>query len=173
MFGSKSKTKGPETKQPVAEPTSAPVAVAPKPAPAPVAAPQAVCKNYLSAGTVVEGNIISHEDLTLDGKVKGDVKTSARLILGKDSVVEGNILASEAEVAGRITGTVESKGLLAIKSTCRIEGDIITKSLNVESGSSFNGRCKVGGEPDQESAKAAVANRLKQSAATPAAAGSN
>ncbi|MCA9054308.1 MAG: polymer-forming cytoskeletal protein, partial [Planctomycetaceae bacterium] len=65
----------------------------------------------------------------------------------------------------RITGTVESKGLLAIKSTCRIEGDIITKSLNVESGSSFNGRCKVGGDHDPEAARSLVANRLKQSAA--------
>ncbi|MCA9056393.1 MAG: polymer-forming cytoskeletal protein, partial [Planctomycetaceae bacterium] len=50
-------------------------------------------QNFISAGTIIEGNIISHEDLRLEGKVKGDIKTSARLWLGKDSVVEGNILA--------------------------------------------------------------------------------
>lgn len=161
MFGNKSK--------PEPAPVEAPAADAPRPLPVSAPEPmQSQLKNYISAGTVIEGNIISHEDLRLDGKVKGDVKTSARLWLGKDSVVEGNILAAEAEVAGRITGTVESKGLLAIKSTCRIEGDIATKSLNVESGSSFNGRCKVGGEPDAESAKVAVANRLKQVAPAPA-----
>lgn len=127
-------------------------------------------QNYISAGTIIEGNIISHEDLRLDGKVKGDIKTSARLWLGKESVVEGNILAAEADVAGRITGTVESKGLLAIKSTCRIEGDIVTKSLNVESGSSFNGRCKVGGEAEPDAARSVVANRLKEAASRPVAA---
>lgn len=131
----------------------------------PAADAEQAAQNYISAGTIVEGNIISHEDLRLDGKVKGDIKTSARLWLGRESVVEGNILAAEADVAGRITGTVESKGLLAIKSTCRIEGDIITKSLNVESGSSFNGRCKVGGEPEPDAARSVVANRLKQAAA--------
>ncbi len=108
-------------------------------------------RNYISAGTVVEGNIISQEDLHLDGTVKGDIKTTGQLILGKESNVEGNILASEAEVAGRITGTVESKGSLTIRATCKIFGDIVTKSLNVESGSSFNGRCKVGGETDAKS----------------------
>jgi cytoskeletal protein CcmA (bactofilin family) len=147
----------------------APVVTAPAPAPIPepvrAAAPEMV--NYISAGTVIEGNMISHEDLRVDGRVKGDIKTSGRLWLGAKSVVEGNILAAEADVAGRITGTVESKGLLAIKSTCQIEGDIITKSLNVESGSSFNGRCKVGGDAEPEAARSVVANRIRQVAASP------
>lgn len=160
-----------KSEAPKAAPQAGPVAAPPAPRHhEPVEAAQ---QNYISAGTIVEGNIISHEDLKLDGKVKGDIKTSARLWLGKDSVVEGNILAAEADVAGRITGTVESKGLLAIKSTCRIEGDIITKSLNVESGSSFNGRCKVGGEAEPDAARSVVANRLKQSAAAPVAVPAN
>ena len=155
----------------VAEPQSA---AKPQPevapaAPKPERAPEPALQNFISAGTIIEGNIISHEDLRMEGKVKGDIKTSARLWLGSESVVEGNILASEADVAGRITGTVESKGLLAIKSTCRIEGDIITKSLHVESGSSFNGRCKVGGDPEPEAARSVVANRLKQASAASAA----
>ncbi len=134
-----------------------------EPAPVPVPTRQ----NYISARTVIEGNIISHEDLTLDGRVKGDIKTSARLCLGPESVIEGNIVAAEAEVAGRITGTVESKGLLAIKSTCRIEGDIITRSLHVESGSSFNGRCKVGGDAEPDGARPAVASRVRSIAPLP------
>jgi cytoskeletal protein CcmA (bactofilin family) len=134
---------------------------APAPAPAPVAhveerAPKAP-KNYISSGTVIEGNIISHEDLRMDGTVKGDIRTTGCLILGKDSNVEGNILAAEAEVAGLITGTVESKGSLTIRATCKIFGDIVTRSLNVESGSSFNGRCKVGGEADERPAARAAA----------------
>jgi cytoskeletal protein CcmA (bactofilin family) len=160
MFGNK--TNAPKGRE-AASAAPAPVAM-----PAPVAveapAPRAP-KNYISAGTVIEGNIVSHEDLRLDGTVKGDIKTTGCLILGKESNVEGNILASEAEVAGLITGTVESKGSLTIRATCKIFGDIITKSLNVESGSSFNGRCKVGGEADGPRAEAA-----RQAPAAPAAA---
>ncbi|MCA9077269.1 MAG: polymer-forming cytoskeletal protein [Planctomycetaceae bacterium] len=107
--------------------------------------------NYISAGTVIEGNIVSSEDLQIDGTVKGDIQTSSKLILGEDSIIEGNIMAEEAEVSGRITGTVQAKGLLAIMKTCVIDGDIVTKSLNVESGSSFNGRCKVGASAERRS----------------------
>lgn len=142
MFG---KDKTPKDSAKGASTDSAKGFTSTKRAPAPRSeATPAPKRNYIAAGTVVEGNIVSHEDLHLDGTVKGDIKTTAKLILGRDSVVEGNIKANEAEVAGRITGTVESLGLLAIRATCVIEGDIVTKSLNVESGSSFNGRCKVG-----------------------------
>ncbi len=162
MFGNKK----PVSNAAATKPEPARVVEAP-PVPAAPPAPKAAApKNYISNGTVIEGNIVSHEDLHLDGTVKGDIKTSARLILGPDSVVEGNILAAEAEVAGKITGTVESKGLLAIKSTCVIDGDIVTKSLNVESGSSFNGRCKVG---DAAEGDRGAANRVRGAAQKPAA----
>lgn len=130
--------------------------------PAPQQPARECAKNFIAAGTVIEGHIVSHEDLHLEGTVKGDIKTTALLVLGKTAVVEGNILSAQAVVAGRITGTVESQGLLTIKSTCVIDGDIITKSLNVESGSTFNGRCKVGGAIDKPAAdaKPAVNNRL-------------
>lgn len=124
-----------------------------KPAPAPMSQPDHdddEPANYISAGTVIEGNIVSSEDLQIDGTVKGDIKTSSRLILGEDSIIEGNIMAEEAEVSGRIQGTVQTKGLLAIMKTCVIDGDIVTKSLNVESGSSFNGRCKVGASAERQ-----------------------
>ncbi len=155
MFGNKSKSSA----QAVSQKPVAPVEPAPAPAPA---APAAARTNYLAAGTVIEGNIISNEELYIDGTVKGDIRTSSRLFLGKDSIVEGNITALDADVAGKITGTVESKGLLAIKATCRIEGDIITQSLNVESGSSFNGRCKVGGQPEKRPQEPLGENRVRK-----------
>ena len=162
MFGNKnSKIKEPS----MAAPAPAPARTAPVEDHA-AKAP----KNYISAGTVIEGNIVSHEDLRMDGTIKGDIKTTGCLILGKDSNVEGNILAAEAEVAGLITGTVESKGSLTIRATCKIFGDIITRSLNVESGSSFNGRCKVGGEADDRSAARPAAEVARPAVAPTAAA---
>lgn len=144
-----------------------PVKQAAKPAPAPEKKPtpkpeEPKAVNFIAPGTTIEGNIISSDDLNVEGTVRGDIRTSSNLILGPKSIVEGNINANDAEVAGQITGTAECMGSLTIRSTCVIEGDIVTKSLNVESGSSFNGRCRVG-----EAAKAAPAaaeNRMAGSA---------
>lgn len=139
MFGNKSKpANNPTTKASAAE-----VPMMTEKAASPAAASTAV-KNLIAAGTVIEGNIITDGELHLDGTVKGDIRTTGKLIVSNDAFVEGNIFAAQADVAGRITGTVECAGLLVIKASCIITGDIITKSLNVESGSTFDGRCKVG-----------------------------
>lgn len=100
--------------------------------------------NVIARGTVIEGNIIAEGDLIIEGTVRGDVTTKTTLIAGPTCIIEGNILADHAEVAGQVKGTVQALGLLVIKSSSMIDGDVLTKNLNVESGSTFNGRFTVG-----------------------------
>jgi len=101
-------------------------------------------QNVIGKGTVIEGNIVAEGDLVVEGTVRGDVTTKTSLLVGPSCVIEGNILAQHAEVAGRVKGTVQALGLLVIKSSSMIDGDVLTKNLNVESGSTFNGRFTVG-----------------------------
>lgn len=111
--------------------------------------------NVIGKGTIIEGNIIADGDLMVEGTVRGDVTTKTKLVVGTNSVVEGNILADHAEVAGRVRGTVQASGLLIIKASSVIDGDVITKNLNVESGSTFNGRFQVGGKVESVAKPAA------------------
>lgn len=103
-------------------------------------------QNIIGKGTVIDGNLTAEGDLILEGTVRGDVATKATLMVSPSAVVEGNIVAHHAEVSGRVNGTVQAFGLLIIKASGIIDGDVITKNLNVESGSTFNGRFKVGGQ---------------------------
>lgn len=105
----------------------------------------ATLQNAIGKGTVIEGNVSAEGDLLIEGVVKGDVTTKTKLVVGHNAIIEGNILAQHAEIAGRVQGTVKALGLLVINSTGTILGDVITKDLNVESGSTFNGRLQVGG----------------------------
>ena len=102
-------------------------------------------QNVIGKGTVIEGNVQAEGDLVVEGIVKGDVTTKTKLVVGTSAIIEGNILAQHAEIAGRVQGTVKALGLLVINSSGTILGDVITKDLNVESGSSFLGRLQVGG----------------------------
>lgn len=102
--------------------------------------------NVIGKGTVIEGNIVADGDLVLEGTVRGDVTTKSKLVVSNNAAVEGNILADHAEIAGKVRGTVQATGLLIIRSCSMIDGDVITKNLNVESGSTFNGRFQVGGK---------------------------
>ncbi len=104
-----------------------------------------VRQNVIGKGTVIEGNVQAEGDLVVEGVVKGDVTTKTKFVAGPSAIIEGNILAQHAEIAGRVQGTVKALGLLVINSSGTILGDVITKDLNVESGSTFNGRLQVGG----------------------------
>lgn len=106
----------------------------------------ATSQNIIGKGTIIDGNLSAEGDLILEGTVRGDVATKATLLVSPSAIVEGNIVAHHAEVSGRVNGTVQAHGLLIIKASGIIDGDVITKNLNVESGSTFNGRFKVGGQ---------------------------
>ena len=101
--------------------------------------------NVIGKGTVIEGNVQAEGDLLVEGVVKGDITTKTKFVAGPSAIIEGNITAQHAEIAGRVQGTVKALGLLVINSSGTILGDVITKDLNVESGSTFNGRLQVGG----------------------------
>ena len=70
------------------------------------AAPEKKSVNIIGFDTVVEGNIKTEGEIQIEGTIKGDVTTKHKLIVGRDAVIEGNILAADAEVAGKVKGTV-------------------------------------------------------------------
>ena len=107
--------------------------------------PSVALQNAIGKGTIIEGHVHAEGDLLIEGTVKGDVTTKTKLVVGPNALIEGNILAQHAEIAGRVQGTVKALGLLVINSSGTILGDVITKDLNVESGSTFSGRLQVGG----------------------------
>lgn len=100
--------------------------------------------NIIGKGTILEGGLETYGNVRIEGKIVGNLKTKSKAAFGHSSQVEGNVLAQNAEVAGHITGTVEITELLVLKATAKVDGDIITNKLIVESGAEFNGSCKMG-----------------------------
>ena len=100
--------------------------------------------NIIGKGTIVNGSIETFGNIRVEGKVVGDIKTKSKAAFGHSSQVDGSVLAQNAEVAGHITGTNEVTEQLVLKATATIDGDIITNKLLVESGATFNGKCKMG-----------------------------
>ncbi len=100
--------------------------------------------NIIGKGTVVRGNVETFGNIRVEGSVVGDIKTKSKAAFGQSSHVEGTILAQNAEIAGHIVGTIEVAEQLVLKPTARIDGDLTTNKLLVESGATFNGKCKMG-----------------------------
>jgi cytoskeletal protein CcmA (bactofilin family) len=100
--------------------------------------------NTIGKGTFLEGNIETHGNIRVEGKVVGNVKSKSKVALGNSSNVQGNIIAQNADIEGEVRGRLEVSELLVLKATAVINGDIVTGKLVVEPGAVFNGTCKMG-----------------------------
>ncbi len=106
--------------------------------------------NIIGEGSTLTGNLNSSGNIRLEGKVKGDITSSSKVACGETSIVDGNVTADNAEIAGKVTGKVNVNDLLILKSSAKIQGDISTNNLVIESGASFNGACAMGTEESED-----------------------
>jgi cytoskeletal protein CcmA (bactofilin family) len=100
--------------------------------------------NQLGQGTTIEGEINSDADIRIDGRVRGNVISKGKLVLGASGVIEGDVRSENAYIEGRVNGKVEIADLLILSKTALVNGDIIIKKLVVEEGAKFNGKCTMG-----------------------------
>lgn len=92
----------------------------------------------------VEGDFIGEGDIIIEGTIVGNLRTNHNLRVGPQAVVEAEVKAANAFVAGRVDGNLEIDGALELASGAKINGDIICDSISVEAGASINGRVQMG-----------------------------
>ena len=54
---------------------------------------------------IIAGNVTSNGELHVDGHIQGDVQCGS-LVLGETSQIEGNVVADEVVIRGRLIGSV-------------------------------------------------------------------
>lgn len=100
--------------------------------------------NRVLAGTSIEGEINSDGDMRIDGRLKGNINISGKLVIGENGKVEGEVRCTNANVSGTLEGKVQVVELLSLAASARVKGDVITGKLAVEPGAEFTGSCSMG-----------------------------
>lgn len=144
--GDSETSKAPQTAAPKPT-TSEPVtSTANKPKPAP---------SILSSDLTVKGNLRTSGDIQIEGQIEGDVHAHL-LTVGEGATVNGEVVADDVIVNGRVVGRV--RGLkVRLTATARVEGDIIHKTIAIESGAHFEGSVQRQDDPLNPGAKTAPA----------------
>jgi cytoskeletal protein CcmA (bactofilin family) len=121
--------------------------------------------SVLSSDLTVKGNLKTAGDIQIEGTVEGDIRAHL-LTVGEGATVRGECMADDVVVNGRIIGRV--RGLkVRLTSTARVEGDIIHKTIAIESGAHFEGSVQRQEDPLSTSggAKPAVSAKPDTAAA--------
>ena len=100
--------------------------------------------SIIGSGNTITGNIDAQGDIRVDGTVKGNVISKAKVLIGAEGVIEGNIQCREADIMGQVYGNIKTEELLHLKGNAAVSGDIHTAKLLIEPTVNFNGQCHMG-----------------------------
>lgn len=109
--------------------------------------------NKLVEGSKIIGDLFADQNLRIDGEIKGNVSTSSKVVIGEKGKITGNLICLEADIEGTVEGTISVEGLLILRKSSLINGDIYTYRIQIDEGAAFNGQCKMGKKPSTSQAK--------------------
>ena len=97
----------------------------------------------LGSDVEIKGELRFSGEMTLDGKLEGEVRGEGTLNLGESSMVTGNVEAQTVVVRGKVNGNIVSREKLELKAKTELFGDVRAAKLLIEEGVTFVGRVDV------------------------------
>ncbi len=101
----------------------------------------------LTSDTNVKGTIKFGEAMKIDGKFDGElISDNGELVVGKTGNVKATIKVRNAVIEGRVNGNIKASDKVELKQSAHIYGDLQAKTLVIEEGVVFVGKCNVNPE---------------------------
>lgn len=116
--------------------------------------------NVIVEGSKVIGDMITESNLRIDGIVEGNVSAASKVVIGQSGKIKGNLSCGSADIEGNIEGTLKVDGLLSLRGTAVINGEITTAKLQVEEGAAFSGNCMMSNHKTASKATAKTEDNL-------------
>ncbi|MBT6253987.1 polymer-forming cytoskeletal protein [Candidatus Uhrbacteria bacterium] len=94
----------------------------------------------IAEGVKVEGDFTSNGNVTIEGHVSGNVAAGGDIFIGENAVIDADVTAKNAVVAGRVKGNVRIDEKIELTASSNLEGDLETRVMIVAPGAQINGR---------------------------------
>ena len=99
--------------------------------------------NQIAKGTVIRGDVTTEGVLRIDGTLIGSIDSKGKVVVGPTGKVEGEVTCQSANISGEMRVTLRVEGLLDLRSTGKIYGDMQIGKLNIEEGAIFSGKVEM------------------------------
>ena len=97
----------------------------------------------IAVGVEIVGEIKANGNIRVDGKIKGNLELTGKLVMVETGIIEGDVICKNASIAGKFDGKISVEETLVLQETACVHGDIITDKLVVENGAIFTGTCNM------------------------------
>ena len=93
---------------------------------------------------LISGKLTGDEDLTVRGRVEGEVSLTKTLIVEPSGIVKANVAVKNAIVSGVVVGNITATESVELTKEGRMVGDIRSPRVIIVDGASFRGRVDMG-----------------------------
>ena len=101
----------------------------------------------LTSDTNVKGTIKFGQTMKIDGNFEGELITdNGDLVVGKTGKVKASVKVRSAVVEGRLDGNIKASDTVELKQNAHLIGDLQAKTLVMEKGVVFVGKCNISPE---------------------------
>jgi cytoskeletal protein CcmA (bactofilin family) len=95
--------------------------------------------SFIGKTMVIEADIASDDDVTIEGKVTGNIVVGKTLTIGKNGSVKADIKAGVVRIIGEARGNIIASEKVEILTLGRYTGNIQSQKLIVADGALLNG----------------------------------
>lgn len=116
---------------------------------------------------LISGKLTGDEDLTVRGRVEGELNLSKTLIVETSGIVKANVSVRNAIVSGVVVGNITASESVELTREGRMVGDINSPRVIIVDGASFRGHVDMGNaEPRPQSERPASRPVVRPAATT-------
>jgi len=95
----------------------------------------------IGKSVTIRGALAGKEDLYMDGVVEGTIALpESRLTVGPNARVMADVDAREVVIFGVVEGNLSASGLVELRASAVVKGDILAARLSIEENASIKGR---------------------------------
>lgn len=102
--------------------------------------------SIIGPGMTVVGDLVTDGTLRVEGRIEGNVRVAGTVVIGKDGVVTGEIVAQDAVVSGTVDGSLTARSRIEVHASARVAGDLRARSMQLDEGAILNGSLAMGPE---------------------------
>ena len=101
---------------------------------------------WIGRALVVQGKVISTQDLTIDGQVEGTIELGNHgLTIGTGAAIKADLVAKTITISGTVAGNVTATEKVDVRATGVIDGDITAPRLVMAEGAIIRGKVDARG----------------------------
>ncbi len=108
-----------------------------------------IVNSIIGEGSEFKGEFKINGLLRIDGTFQGTIETDGKVLIGQSGEAVSDIKARLVVIGGNVRGNIFATERVILLSTGNITGNIITPSLIMEEGVTFDGNCTINKLPDK------------------------